>query len=54
MKTIIVVVMSILLLMVMPWGTKEANDNSLFHPVQVMVWEVFGSHPDAFYAWRDR
>lgn len=54
MKKILIAILTVLFLTAMPWGTKEANDDCLLHDVQVMIWEAFGSHPDAFYAWRDR
>lgn len=54
MKAILVAILTAFVLTVMPWGTKEANDDCLLHPAQVAIWEAFGSHPDAFYAWRDR
>lgn len=54
MKALFVAIITALLLIVAPWGTKEANDNCVFHEYQVTIWGIFGCHPDQFYSWRDR
>ena len=53
MKALLATIITVLILIAMPWGTKEANDDCLLHPAQVAVWSWFGCNPDQFYTWRD-
>ena len=54
MKKVVIALTILAIWIAMPMGTKEANNASAVYHIQVAIWKAFGSHPDAFYSWRDR